>query len=214
MSVTPELPGPCPRCSGLAFWRDCEDRVRCAQCDPARAAWLVRERIRADPTKRVSALEHAVSFLADLLKSTVPAQALAGRPACLDARTALAQALKAGIAPATLMRASWKLGLCSTKTRKGRLWTSATVAAGRFSRLWYRDRMRFLAAPCPCTYFAVSQLLGLGLRWERSRPTVFADTLPDGFPPPDVIHLSISDFKNRQSPPNLKPEIYPRWTSL
>jgi hypothetical protein len=83
MDATREILGPCPHCFGLIFWRDREDRVRCAQCDPANAAWLVRERIRADPTKRVSALERATSFLEDLVKSTAPAQALAGRPAFL-----------------------------------------------------------------------------------------------------------------------------------
>jgi hypothetical protein len=53
----------------------------------------------------VPALERAVSFLEDLLKRTKPCQALAGRPAYLDALTSLAEALKAGIVPATLPRA-------------------------------------------------------------------------------------------------------------
>jgi hypothetical protein len=61
--------------------------------------------MRADPTKRVSALDSAVSFLEGLLKNTTHAQMLTGRPTYVGARTALAQALKAGIAPATLTRA-------------------------------------------------------------------------------------------------------------
>jgi len=30
MIITPELTGPCPRCSGLNFWRDRKERIRCA----------------------------------------------------------------------------------------------------------------------------------------------------------------------------------------
>lgn len=150
MDTAPEFPGPCLRCSGLNFWRDRDDRIRCAHCDPARAAWLIRERIRADPTKQASALERAVTFVEDLFKSCAPAQKLAGRELCLNARTALAQALKAGIAPATLTRASWKLGLFSVKTRPGlAIGPAARIAPGCFLRLRYRDRMSFPAAPFP-----------------------------------------------------------------
>ena len=38
---------PCWRCDGITFWRIRDGVVHCATCDPARAAWLIAERLRA-----------------------------------------------------------------------------------------------------------------------------------------------------------------------
>jgi hypothetical protein len=67
-------------------------------------------------------LERAVTFVEDLLKRTTLAQSLTGRPAYVAARTARLLALKAAIAPATLTRARWELGIKSVKTRTGWTW--------------------------------------------------------------------------------------------
>ena len=37
----------CVRCGSLVFWRDHSNAVRCSVCEPALAAWLIRERLRA-----------------------------------------------------------------------------------------------------------------------------------------------------------------------
>ena len=38
---------PCWRCDGITFWRARDGVVHCATCEPAHAAWLIAERLRA-----------------------------------------------------------------------------------------------------------------------------------------------------------------------
>jgi hypothetical protein len=100
---------PCWRCGGLAFWRSGDRGLHCAHCEPAKAHYLIAERLRAAPVP-VAALERAAAFLRAEMK---------GRERC-SAKTVIAAAGRLGIAPATLTRARWQLGL-KTK-RSGRVW--------------------------------------------------------------------------------------------
>jgi hypothetical protein len=41
---------PCVQCASLVFWRDRNNAIRCSVCEPARAGWLIRERLQATTT--------------------------------------------------------------------------------------------------------------------------------------------------------------------
>src|SRR5262249_34840707 len=94
---------------------DRQGAIRCAQCSPATAAWLIVERLRATPAP-FSAQKQAVQFLNSYRSLIVPGQPLHAR---LVAEAAHAH----GIAPATLTRARWECGLQARKTRDGWIWT-------------------------------------------------------------------------------------------
>jgi len=105
---------PCPKCHGLRFWRDRESAIRCAQCSPATAAWLIVERVHATPAP-LSALERAVQFLN-------ACRSLSGFGQPLRARLVIEAAQGHGIAPATLSRARLHCGLRAVKTKRGWVW--------------------------------------------------------------------------------------------
>jgi hypothetical protein len=107
---------PCPRCGSLQLWRDRERKVRCTMCDPARAYYLITERIRAIPPPIIiSEHERAVRFL-----HTARAFTATGQP--LQARHVIAAAKAEGISPATLTRARWHCRLRAVKTKYGWIW--------------------------------------------------------------------------------------------
>ena len=58
---------PCWRCDGITFWRARDGVVHCATCEPARAAWLIAERLRAVPVPP-SQLRRAMRFILLQLK--------------------------------------------------------------------------------------------------------------------------------------------------
>jgi hypothetical protein len=103
---------PCWRCGNSNFWRSRDGAVHCAHCEPATAHWIIVERLRAAPVS-LSAIERAIGFL----------QAETKNHNAVAARAIIAAARRIGIAPATLTRARWKLGLGSVKTRRGWIWT-------------------------------------------------------------------------------------------
>jgi hypothetical protein len=101
----------CWKCGGLNFWRSRDSVIHCAHCEPAKAHYIIAERLRAVPGP-LSALERAIAFLRAELKSSESKLA----------KAVIDTAYRAKIAPATLTRARWKLGLRSVKTRRGWLW--------------------------------------------------------------------------------------------
>jgi hypothetical protein len=61
----------CWRCAGLNFWRSPSrdgGTIHCSHCEPARAHWLIAERLRAAPL-RLSALERAICYLRAEIKN-------------------------------------------------------------------------------------------------------------------------------------------------
>src|SRR5262249_19703626 len=103
---------PCWRCGDLSFWRGRDNQVHCTRCEPAKAHYLIPERLRASPVP-ITALERAPRFVQVEFKArrSAPAKVM------IDA------ARRLGIAPATLTRARWNLGIRSVKTRQGWIWT-------------------------------------------------------------------------------------------
>src|SRR5215472_4284934 len=53
---------PCWRRNGNSFWRARDGVVHCATCEPARAAWLIAQRLRAVPVPP-SQLRRAMRFI-------------------------------------------------------------------------------------------------------------------------------------------------------
>jgi len=102
---------PCLKCNGLVFWRDRSNAIHCSTCKPARAAWLIRERLRAT-TEANSRLRSAQQFILLAL----------GNRERIAARTVVDAAERATIAPATLTRAREQLKLRSVRTRTGWVW--------------------------------------------------------------------------------------------
>src|SRR5262249_51556825 len=102
---------PCWRCDGITFWRARDGVVHCATCEPAHAAWLIAERLRATPVPP-SQPRRAMRFI---LLELNGAESGAAR-AVIDA------ASRANIAPATLTRAWQELGLRSVKKPRGWMW--------------------------------------------------------------------------------------------
>ncbi len=102
---------PCWRCGCLNFWRARDGVIHCAQCSPPRAHYLIAARLRASAVPR-SQLDRAVGFIGSALKEA----------GSIEARSVIDAARRAKIALATLMRARWKLGLLSVKTRRGWVW--------------------------------------------------------------------------------------------
>jgi hypothetical protein len=103
--------GPCLRCDGITFWRARDGAIHCAQCSPPHAHYLIAERLRATAVPP-SQLRRAMRFILVELKG---AQSI-------KARVVIDAATRAGIAPATLVRARQELGLRSLKKRSGWMW--------------------------------------------------------------------------------------------
>ena len=99
---------PCWRCDGITFWRERDGVVHCETCEPVRAAWLIAERLRATAVPP-SQLRRAMRFILLELKGAES----------INARAVINAATRAGIAPATLVRARQGLGLRSEKKRSG-----------------------------------------------------------------------------------------------
>jgi len=102
---------PCWRCNGNSFWRARDGVVHCATCEPARAAWLIAQRLRAVPVPP-SQLRRAMRFILLELKG---AGSVAAR-AVIDAGG------REKISVATLTRARTLLRIRSQKQRSGWMW--------------------------------------------------------------------------------------------
>jgi hypothetical protein len=100
----------CVRCGSVVLWRDRNNAVRCATCEPARAAWLIRERLRANTTD--TQLRRAMRLILKQFEGRTGVAALV----VVDA------AEKAGISVATLTRARTLLRVRSEKHREGWWW--------------------------------------------------------------------------------------------
>jgi hypothetical protein len=101
---------PCVRCGSLVLWRDPSNAIRCSICEPARAAWLIRERLRATTTDT-----QLCKGMRLILRELNGAERI-------DARAVIDAAERAKIAPATLTRAREQLGLRSRKAPQGWVW--------------------------------------------------------------------------------------------
>ena len=102
---------PCWRCDGITFWRARDGVVHCATCEPARAAWLITERLRATPVPP-SQLRRAMRFILLQLKGA----------ASIDAKSVIDAAGREKISVATLTRARTLLRIHSQKQRSGWRW--------------------------------------------------------------------------------------------
>ena len=102
---------PCWRCDGITFWRARDGVIQRATCEPARAAWLIAERLRATPVPP-SQLRRAMRFILLQLK-------VAGS---VDAKCVIDAAGREQISVATLTRARTLLGIRSQKQRSGWMW--------------------------------------------------------------------------------------------
>ena len=102
---------PCWRCDGITFWRARDGVVHCATCEPARAAWLIAERLRATPVPP-SQLRRAMRFILLELKGA----------ASIDAKSVIDAAGREKISVATLTRARTLLRIRSQKRRSGWMW--------------------------------------------------------------------------------------------
>jgi hypothetical protein len=102
---------PCWRCDGITFWRARDGVVHCATCEPARAAWLIAERLRATPVPP-SQLRRAMRFVLLQLKGA----------GSVDAKSVIDAAGREKISVATLTRARQALGIRSQKQRSGWRW--------------------------------------------------------------------------------------------
>jgi hypothetical protein len=80
---------PCWRCDGITFWRARDGVVHCATCEPAHAAWLIAERLRAVPVPP-SQLRRAMRFILLGLNGA----------GTVSARAVIDSATRAKIAPA------------------------------------------------------------------------------------------------------------------
>ena len=103
--------GPCWRCYGITFWRARDGVVHCATCEPARAAWLIAERLRAVPVPP-SQLRRAMRFILLQLKGA----------GSVDAKSVIDAAGREKISVATLTRARTLLRIRSQKQRSGWMW--------------------------------------------------------------------------------------------
>src|SRR5262249_17474374 len=97
---------PCWRCNGNSFWRARGGGVHRATCEPARAAWLIAQRLRAVPVPP-SQLRRAMRFILLELKG-------AGSVA---ARAVIDAGRREKISVATLTRARTLLRIRSQKQR-------------------------------------------------------------------------------------------------
>jgi hypothetical protein len=102
---------PCVQCGSLVFWRDRSNVIRCSTCEPARAAWLIRERLRAT-TMADTQLRRATRLVLHHLD----------RGGSVAAQVVVDAAVKAGISVATLTRARTLLRIRSQKQRSGWMW--------------------------------------------------------------------------------------------
>jgi hypothetical protein len=85
--------------------------VHCATCEPARAAWLIAERLRATPVPP-SQLRWAMRFILLQLKGA----------GSVDAKSLIDAAGREKISVATLTRARTLLRIRSQKQRSGWMW--------------------------------------------------------------------------------------------
>jgi DNA-directed RNA polymerase subunit RPC12/RpoP len=106
---------PCVRCGSLVFWCDRDNVIRCSQCSPPSAHWLIKERLRATATA-LPRLQRAMLFVEEQLK---------GRES-IAAGGIIAAARLAKVAPATLTRAREELGFRSVRTRGRWMWIRHT----------------------------------------------------------------------------------------
>ena len=102
---------PCVRCGSLVFWRDRSNAIHCSVCEPARAAWLIRERLRATTTADTQ-LRRATRLVLRHLDGVDSVAAL----------VVVAAAERAKVSPATLTRARTLLRIRSQKKRSGWVW--------------------------------------------------------------------------------------------
>jgi hypothetical protein len=102
---------PCVRCGSLVLWRDRSNIVRCSTCEPARAAWLIRERLRAT-TIADTQMRRAQRLILRHLEGVDSVAAV----------VVVAAATEAKVSPATLTRARTMLKIHSEKRRSGWVW--------------------------------------------------------------------------------------------
>ncbi|MBV8135846.1 MAG: hypothetical protein JO121_09495 [Deltaproteobacteria bacterium] len=102
---------PCWRCDGITFWRARDGVVHCATCEPARAAWLIAERLRATTLTDTQLRRGMRLILREFNSATT-----------VDAKVAVAAAGRAKISVATLTRARTLLRIRSQKQRSGWMW--------------------------------------------------------------------------------------------
>jgi hypothetical protein len=102
---------PCLRCDGITFWRTRDGAIHCATCEPARAAWLIAERLRATAVPP-SQLRRAMRFIVLELKGA----------GSVDAQSVIDAAGREKISVATLTRARVLLRIRSQKQRSGWVW--------------------------------------------------------------------------------------------
>ena len=102
---------PCLKCNGLVFWRDRSNAIHCSTCEPARAAWLIRERLRAT-TIADTQMRHAQRLILRHLEGVDSVAAI----------VVAAAAARAKVSPATLTRARMMLKIRSQKRPSGWVW--------------------------------------------------------------------------------------------
>jgi hypothetical protein len=102
---------PCWRCDGITFWRARDGVVHCATCEPARAAWLIAERLRATAVPP-SQLRRAMRCILLQLKGA----------GSVDAKSVIGAAVREKISVATLTRARTLLRIRSQKQRARWRW--------------------------------------------------------------------------------------------
>jgi hypothetical protein len=100
---------PCWRCDGITFWRARDGVVQCATCEPARAAWLIAERLRATPVPPSQLRRRCASFCSKGAGS-------------VEAKSVIDAAGREKISVATLTRARTLLRIRSQKQRSGWMW--------------------------------------------------------------------------------------------
>ena len=102
---------PCWRCDGITFWRARDGVVHCATCEPARAAWLIAERLRAVPVPP-SQLRRAMSLILLELNGA----------GSVDAKSVIDAAGREKISVATVTRARTLSRIRSQKQCSGWMW--------------------------------------------------------------------------------------------
>jgi hypothetical protein len=102
---------PCVRCGSLVFWRDRSDAIHCSACEPAHAAWLIRERLRATTTADTQ-LRRATRLILHHLDGADSVAAI----------VVVEAAAQAKVSPATLTRARVRFRIRSKQTRQGWVW--------------------------------------------------------------------------------------------
>jgi hypothetical protein len=102
---------PCWRCDGITFWRARDGVVHCATCEPARAVWLIRDRLRATTTDNTQ-----LGRAQRIILKQFDGRGSVGAQVVVDA------AVKAGISVATLTRARETLRIRSERRHSGWMW--------------------------------------------------------------------------------------------